>query len=127
MNFKDDNLQDRLLARLPQPGNADAYRKEVADLLAKNERGFRIEKYGAGAIWIFCVGLATAILLLGMDRTHDPVRAAWLGTVACVWLLFGAVELMKHFINRTRVELLKEVKQTQLQILELQELLVKRQ
>jgi len=127
MNFKDDKLQDRLLSRLPQPDNAEAYRKEVADLLAKNERGFRIEKYGARAIWIFCVGLATVILLLGMDRTHDPVRAAWLGTVACVWLIFGAVELMKHFINRTRVELLKEVKQTQLQILELHELFAKRQ
>jgi hypothetical protein len=40
--------------------------------------------------------------------------------VACFSLVVGA-ELLKHFINRGRPELLKELKQVQLQVLELQE------
>ncbi|MGO9254907.1 MAG: hypothetical protein ACLQU1_01185 [Bryobacteraceae bacterium] len=35
------------------------------------------------------------------------------------------MELLKHFINRARVELLKETKQVQLQVLELHDLLRK--
>jgi hypothetical protein len=56
----------------------------------------------------------------------DTPKAAWFGCLACFWLLIGAVELLKHFINRSRLELLKEVKQVQLQMLELQESLSKR-
>jgi hypothetical protein len=50
----------------------------------------------------------------------DTPKAAWFGTLACFWLLVGATELLKHFINRSRVELLKEIKQVQLQVLEVQ-------
>lgn len=42
---------------------------------------------------------------------------------ACVWFLFGGIELLKHFINRSRVEQLKELKRVELEILELRELL----
>ena len=48
-------------------------------------------------------------------------NAAYLGTFACFFLIWGAVEMLKHFINRSRVELLKEIKQVQLQVLELHE------
>ncbi len=40
-----------------------------------------------------------------------------------VLFICGATELSKHFINRSRAEVLKEVKQVQLQVLELQALL----
>jgi hypothetical protein len=120
MEPKDEKLQDRLLSRLPDASNAAAYRKEVAQLLAKNDKAFLREKWGARAMWIFCVCLGTAYLWFGGEKLDTP-KAAWFGCLACFWLLIGAVELLKHFINRTRVELLKEIKQVQLQILELQE------
>jgi len=126
MEPKDETMQDRLLSRLPKkPSNLADYRREVALLLEKNDKAFLREKWGARAIWIFCVGLGAAFLVKGSSR-FEPAHAAWFGCLACFWLIVGAVELLKHFINRSRVELLKEVKQVQLQVLELQEQLGKR-
>lgn len=42
-------------------------------------------------------------------------------TMFAVILLYGAIEIVKHFINRSRVELLKELKQIELRLLELDE------
>ena len=122
MEPKDERIKDRLLSRLPS--NSADYRKEVAQLLEKNDKAFLREKWGARALWIFCVCLGTAYLWFGGAKLDTP-KAAWFGCLACFWLLIGAVELLKHFINRSRLELLKEVKQVQLQVLELQEALNK--
>lgn len=116
MANSNESMRDRLLSRLPQPENAAEYRNDVAALLAKNERGLRRETWGTGALWIFVTLMGTALLVKGADTPH----AATVGTGACFFLIFGAVELLKHFINRSRVELLKEIKQLQLQVLELQ-------
>ena len=124
MEPNNEGIRDRLLSRLPQPANLADYRREVAALLEKNEKRLRIEKWGAGATWLFVVGLST-LLFWGNGRHGDTPRAAWLGSMACFWLIFGAVELLKYFINRTRVELLRETKQVQLQVLELHDLLRK--
>jgi len=118
MADKKDKMQDRLLSRLPDPGNVAGYRQEVSRLIEKNDRAFLREKWGSRAMWIFCVLLGTLYLWFGGARLDTP-KAAWFGCLACFWLLIGAVELLKHFINRSRVELLKEVKQLQLQVLEL--------
>jgi hypothetical protein len=126
MESKDEKMRDRLLSHLPQPENAEAYRKEVAALLEKNARTFLRQKRASFAIWIFCVGLSAAFLWFGDRRGHDAARTAWYGSLACFWLIYGAVDLLKYFINRNRVELMKEVKQVQLQILELHELVAKR-
>ena len=125
MERKDEGMQDRLISRVSLPSNSAEYRKEVAQLLDKNAKDFLREKWGARALWIFCICLGTSyIWFKGGDL--DTPKAAWYGTLACFWLIVGAVELLKHFINRSRVELLKEVKQVQLQVLELQEALNKR-
>jgi len=124
MERRDDSIRDRLLSRLPQPANLAAYREEVALMLAKNERAFRRERWGVGALWIFMVVLSTVILWSGGQRLDTP-KGSFFGTAACVCLLFGAVELLKHFINRSRVDLLKEVKQVQVQVLELHAFLAK--
>jgi len=115
-----ENLRDRLISRLPQPSNLADYRREVAELLAKNEKGLRREKWGAGALWMFLVITGTLMIWLpGQAQNPRPDQAAWLAGLATFMLIGGAVELLKHFINRARVELLKEAKQTQLQVLEL--------
>ena len=129
MDPKNESMRDRLLSRLPQPENLAEYRKEVSALLEKNEKALRRQTWYASAIWFWVVGLGTTLMLLANLHPEKP-KAAWLaatfGSWACFMLIFGAVELMKYFINRARVELLKETKQAQLQVLELHELLRKR-
>jgi len=119
MTQQSENLRDRLLARLPQPENRGAYQAEVAAALETNERRFRREKWYVTALWIYLVGLSTVFLTLGGYRL-DTARGVWFGVLACFWLIAASVELLKHFINRSRVEILKEVKQVLLQVLELQ-------
>jgi hypothetical protein len=128
MEPKSESMRDRLLSRLPQPENLADYRKEVAALIEKNEKTLRRQKWYSGAIWGWLVLLGTAFFLMVGQHPEKP-KAAWLaaymGSFACFFLIAGAVELLKYFINRNRVELLKETKQVQLQVLELHELLRK--
>ena len=124
MEPKDERMQDRLLSHLPKPSKIGDYRREVALLLEKNDKEFLREKWGTRAMWLFCVGLGVVYMWFG-DAKLDTPKAAWSAGLACFWLIVGAVQVLKHFINRGRVELLKEVKQVQLQVLELQEQLAK--
>lgn len=112
-----ENMRDRLLSRLPQPENAAAYRNEVTALLEKNEKTLRKQAWYSGAIWIYIVLFATAMFI---GIAYKPQRAAEMGTFVLLFVIYAAVELLKYFINRNRVELLKEIKQVQLQVLELQ-------
>jgi hypothetical protein len=128
MEPNSEGMRDRLLSRLPRPENLVEYRKEVSALLEKNEKTLRRQKWYAGAIWFWVVGLGVALMLLASMHPEKPRAAwlaAWIGSFACFMLISGAVELMKYFINRARVELLKETKQVQLQVLELHDLLRK--
>ena len=112
----------------PQPENLAEYRQEVSALLEKNERGLRRQKWYAGALWVWVVLLGAVFFLLSGRLLDAPSKAgivAWIGSLACFSLIGAAAELLKHFINRARVELLKETKQVQLQLLELQNMLRK--
>jgi hypothetical protein len=113
------NLIEQLV---PEPGRLDRYRKEMTQMLDQNERGLRFEKWVAGVLWLFGVAMMTAFLLMSgfYHPTPERVWAVSLMTFA-VLLLYGAIELVKHFINRARVELLKELKQIELRVLELDE------
>jgi hypothetical protein len=57
----------------------------------------------------------------------DKPAAIWLGLSACFFLIGAAVEMVKYSINRSRVEVLKEVKGLELQLLEIKERLQPRQ
>jgi hypothetical protein len=96
---------------------------EVQTMLENNERTLRRQKWYAGSIWIFMVLMGTAFLVLGGMRDDTPV-GLWLGIFACFVLIGAAVEMVKYFINRSRVEVLKEVKGLELQLLELKERLL---
>jgi hypothetical protein len=128
-----EGIRDRLLSRLPQPANLADYRREVEALLEKNEKRLRREKFGAILLWIYAV-LFFILALEAPQLWHGGKYAGttmaiyitlWLTSFGFLQLIYGATELLKHFINRTRVELLKETKQVQLQVLELHDLLIK--
>jgi hypothetical protein len=120
MESNSQSIRDELLSQLPRPENLADYRNEVAALLEKNRKGLRREKWGTAAIWFFVSGLGT-VLLTGAGMKMNTPNAAYLGTFACFFLIWGAAEILKHFINRSRVELLQEIKQVQWQVLELHE------
>ena len=119
MEKQNESMRDRLLARLPQPGNVAAYREETASLLAKHEKALFWEKVTARTMAL--IGVAVFFLVnttwgLKLDRNHAVV----LDVIAAVFYFLGAIYELGCQISRSKVDLLKEVKQVQLQVLELQ-------
>jgi len=113
-----NDLRERLLATLPQPENLAAYREETAVFLANHARALRRDKFTARAFAF----LAIALVLLW---NHGPWRP---GTLALIWLqimsavlfFMGVIYSVRYEIYDGQIATLKEIKQVQLQILEVQ-------
>ncbi|MGA2847355.1 MAG: hypothetical protein ABSE46_00065 [Terracidiphilus sp.] len=114
-----DGLRERLLARLPQPENVATYREETVSLLAKHEKALWWESWSFHVLWICTVAL---IFVGSSDWAQRLDPRASVGFYDLAGLMFvGAFSTgMQYYINRSKVEILKEVKQVQLQVLELQ-------
>ncbi|HMD84665.1 MAG TPA: hypothetical protein VKO18_08195 [Terriglobia bacterium] len=124
MEPRGDTVRELLLSRLPQPENLAAYQEQVTSLLAKNEKTLRQNKWTVRRVWIFVIAFSIPCLWMAGAHFNTPQGNWFLGTVY-FWVLFGAIEIAKYDHNQGRVELLKELKQIQLQVLELQGLLSK--
>jgi hypothetical protein len=121
MENRDDSFRDRLLAHLPQPANLADYRQEVASMLEKNQKRIRRERLAVTAFWVFCAVSATIYLWFDPKSATTP-KGPFL---ACFMFLWGMAELLKHYVNTCRIDLLKEIKQVQIQVLELHDLVRK--
>jgi hypothetical protein len=120
MEQKSDNLRERLLARLPKPEKLAAYQREVAVEIAKNEKRLRLQKRIAAALWIFAVGFSL-LLTLWRGESWMATPHGHMAEFSCLLLfIWGAVQLLGSAIDGSRIAILKEVKQLQLQVLELQ-------
>ena len=120
MERKDETLRERLLMRLPQPENFAAYQQKVSAQIAKVERVSRHEKWIAGALWLFAI---VNLLFLTEWRGEKWMATphGHLAEFSClVIFIFGGVVLLGSAIRGNYVGILKEVKQLQLQVLELQ-------
>ena len=124
MEPSDDRIREGLLSHLPQPANLAAYREEVASLLEKKEKALRREKRVVMELWIFVVVVSGLFLWMGGQHL-DTLKGPYFVSLACFWFLFGMVFQVGYTINRSRVDLLKEIKQIQVQVLELHALLSK--
>jgi len=124
METRDDRIRERLLSHLPQPANLVAYREEVATMLEKKEKALRRERRVLIELWVFVIALSVVFLWLG-GQHMDTVKGPYFVSLACFWFLFGMVYFVGHSINRSKVDILKEVKQVQVQVLELQALIRK--
>lgn len=121
---RSDSISEVLLSRLPQSANLAAYKKEVESLLAENEKRLRRNKWTVVRVWIFVIAVSAPFLW--MAGTHfNTAEGNWFLGLVCFWVLFGAIEIVKYEHNLGRVDLLKELKQVQLQVLELHALLSK--
>jgi hypothetical protein len=125
MAQQSNDLRERLLAALPQPENLAAYRDETATLLAKHARALRWDKFTAYML----VFLACALAFLWNHGPWRPGTLALHGLQVGSALLFfvGTIYAARYEIYAGQVATLKEIKQVQLQILELQSSLRKDQ
>ena len=119
MEQKNDNLRERLLARLPQHVDLAAYREETASLFAKHEKYLSTLKW-SGMVFYWC---AMALILFGYSvwspiHDHRAVVGVNLGIGITLFLL--ASTGVEYLIGRSKVDVLKEIKQIQIQMLELQ-------
>ena len=128
MEPKDDSIREGLLSQLPQPANLPAYREEVALLLEKKEKEVRRERRVMIELWVFTIVVSILFLWMGAQRmgskaVDEAVLGPYFMGCAGFWFLFALVYFVAHSVSRSRLALLKEVKQVQVQVLELQELI----
>jgi hypothetical protein len=124
MEKQNDSMRERLLARLPQPENLAAYREETASLLAKHEKALFWEKMPSTVCYVIAFAAFIVNWFWGqkLGGTLNHFLWFWAGLA----YFGGAVLDLRYRIYRSRVDTLKEIKQVQLQILEIQASLQKR-
>ena len=112
-----NNLRERLLAALPQPENLTAYREETASLLAKHADALRWDKIIANTLlWI-----AVALFWWSAYPGRGGASAAHaLQFGSAIFAFSGMFSLVRYAIYASQIATLKEIKQVQIQILELQ-------
>ncbi len=123
MDQQNDTMRERLLARMPQPENIAAYREETDALLARHEKALSWEKHGSTMCYVIA-GVMVALWLLKLTPAPAMRQYFW-PMVGAIYFL-GAIADLRYRIYRNRVETLKELKQVQLQLLEVQASLQKR-
>lgn len=119
-----NNLRERLLAALPQPENLAAYREETVALLSKHARALRWEKITA-TTFVFL-----AAVLLVWSCYPGPLGAAAVYSFrfgSALFYFIGAIYAVQYKVYDSQIATLKEIKQVQLQILELQASLQEKQ
>src|ERR1700747_1529495 len=124
MEHRDEGIGELLLSRLPRPANLAAYREEGSSLLAENEKKLRGNKWTVVRMWAF-VALVSGPFLWMAGTHFNTSQGNWFLGLTCFWVLLGAIEVAQYVAQQGRVELLKEMKQIQLQVLELHALLNK--
>ncbi len=125
MSESPNKIREQLLAQNePTRERRLKYEKETQAMLNELEVGFRREKWGTGILWVYATFFMTVALLVTGYRNQVQPEISILA-FAFTLLIMGAVELIKHFINRSRVEVLKELKAMQMQVFELESLMPK--
>jgi|ERR1017187_247648 hypothetical protein len=118
MAQQSNDLRERLLATLPQPENLAAYREETAALLARHARALRWDRVTAH-MFVF---IASALFFFSVENLWHLGALALHGFQVASALMFfwGGIFEVRYRIYESQVATLKEIKQVQLQILELQ-------
>jgi hypothetical protein len=120
MEQENSSLRERLLARLPQPENREVYREETAALMARHERALFWERVtGTSVAWLG-IGVYMFANSFTMRPKLDTHAIGLFDALAVVLFFTGGLMLLGYSISRNKVDLLKELKQVQLQMLELQ-------
>jgi hypothetical protein len=117
MEKRNESMRERLLANMPQPEKLAEYREETAVLLARHEKALFWERMGAWAGY----GVAAVMLILWLLRlTPAPGMREWFWPLVGFSYFAGVVGDLRYRFYLNKVDVLKELKQVQLQVLELQ-------
>jgi hypothetical protein len=120
MRSSNVRLRERLLAQAAPAGDRIAgYRKEVRAMIEEKERRLRRERRVASSMWMYLVILCTVFLVVGGFRGGED--RLWFGILASFWFVFGSVFLLRYYLNRNRLEFLKEIKGLEIRLAELAE------
>lgn len=95
-------------------------------MIENQERKLRRERRYTGALWIYVVLLATALLTGSGVLLIHRVEGTWLAVTALFWFAFGAVFLFGHQLNQRSFEVIKEIKGVELRLAALEERLAGR-
>jgi len=124
MEQRDDKLRERLLARLPQPENVAAYREETVLLMARHEKALFWEKLAYKTFALVGVALflfaSFSLIPLREQNLLGVNEKIFLCVMAGMFFFMGLLYALGYQVSQSKVDLLKEVKEVQLQILELQ-------
>ncbi len=127
MEQGNSSVRDRLLMRLPQPENLAAYREETESLLAKHEKALSTEHWTNKVIALCAVALFLFANSIWGPNAHPAwvLKLTQITIISCdvmagVLFFLTVFSNLQQFIYRNQISLLKEVKQVQLQVLELQ-------
>ena len=121
-------LRERLLdAYAPDPGTFANYQREVQAMLERQEKLLRREKWGSMFIWFFVVAMSVAFPMAALyGKDLSPKHYFALGVQLTFYAVWGAAELLKYFISRSKLELLKEIKGVELRLAAMEERLAGR-
>src|SRR5947209_2458330 len=117
MSHSNNPVRDALLGHGPDPESLPAYRDSVTRLVSQYDVRVRREQVLATACWVFCA-LSAAVWIWSTEPATGAGRAPFL---ACIFMIIGGVEVLKHRINSVRAGLFAELKQLQIQLFELQQ------
>ncbi|MFO0954879.1 MAG: hypothetical protein U0835_27695 [Isosphaeraceae bacterium] len=120
-------LRDRLLDQWEPPRSSyTAYRKEIETMLEAQEKALGRERRMTTTLWIYLVLLSTVLLTGAGVLMSDKVEGTFMAVTALFWLLNGAVLLNSHLINKSRFEVIKEIKGVELRLAALEERLAEK-
>ncbi len=129
MEQKSESMRERLLARMPQPENIAAYREETVSLMARYERALFWEKWTGKTFMLLGVALSlfamSPLIPLRDQNLLGVNEKIYLSISAGLLFFIGLISTLGYQVSRSKVDILKEVKQIQLQMLELQAAIVK--
>jgi undecaprenyl pyrophosphate phosphatase UppP len=122
-----DRLRDALLRQWqPRQSAYLAYKKEVETMLAEYEKKLTRERRFTSVMWLYVVVLTTTMLTgAGLLAVHK-IEGTFMAVTAVFWFLFGALFLIIHIINRSRFEVIKEIKGIELRLAALEDRLADR-
>ena len=90
-------------------------------MLAKQEKSLQREKWFTTGLWIYIVLLTTGLMTGSGVLMIHKIEGTWIAVNSVLWFLFGAVVLFIHLINKSRFEVIKEIKGVELRLAALED------
>lgn len=119
----EDKFRDQLIVQEKRSNELYIkYKREVGTMIDNESKALRKQKWITLPLYVYLVLLSTVFFTVG-GYLKDPTTKLWFGLMACFMMIIGTVFLLIFGINRTRVEMIKEMKEIQLRVIELQEII----